>query len=100
MVEPPINIQPQFSFYNDPVFENHFTPQELCSELATFPTACSLQPFPQLIELFKQMEKIFNDSLYYRQETVNSLFYSFLLRWYNAIHYARPTDARIIQIIK
>ena len=55
-------------------------------------------PFKAIIYI--QMEKIFNDSLTYRQETVNSLLYSLMLQWFNAIHNTRPTDARIIQIIK
>ncbi len=98
--EPPKSLFPQFAFFKEPFHEGFLTPREVCPELDSLPVRSSLQPHPQLVDLLGQIDKLFNHLPHYRLETVNSLFYSWLLQWYNLLHYSRPTDRRVIRLIQ
>ncbi|WP_027091750.1 AraC family transcriptional regulator [Cohnella thermotolerans] len=70
-----------------------------CDELDALPGAFSLQPYPWLYEAFLHIAKVFDESAYYRNEATNSLFYAWMLGWYNAIHTRRPSDYRIVRLL-
>lgn len=98
--EPAKVLFPQCSFYQEPYREELITLQENCPELDSFPVCSSLLHFPLLIDLMGQMDKLFSQLQHYRLESVNALFYSWLLQWFNVLHYSRPSDKRIIRLVQ
>jgi AraC family transcriptional activator of mtrCDE len=98
--EQPNLLFPQCAFYQETYRKELLTLQQYCPELDSLPTHSSLQHYPQLIMLMGQIDKMFNHIQFYRSESVNSLFYSWLLQWYNAVRYAHPTDRRIISMVQ
>ncbi|MFD0717169.1 AraC family transcriptional regulator [Paenibacillus sp. GCM10027626] len=89
-----------FSLVPQPLRPELKTKQEPSAELDSLPTRYMLQLFPHLMDSFMQIQQVYDHSVYYRRETMNSLLYSWLLQWYNAIHGQRPTDQRIIRMIR
>lgn len=75
------------------------TPAPPCDELDALPSVSSLQFHPHLFDLFQTIAKQFEDLAYYRAEAINSLFYSWLLGWHNAIHTRQPSDYRIVRLL-
>lgn len=99
-IKPPNPPMPHFAFYRDKFDAKRLTVQETCPELDSLPTCSSLQPFTQLVDLCEKIDKLFNQAKIYRQEIVDSLFRSWLLQWYNALHQTRTVDPRIIRLIE
>jgi AraC-like DNA-binding protein len=98
-VHRPLSLNRQFFRYPEPYQPNMATPSYPCEELDALPGISSLQPHPQLFDMFQLIVKLFDESLYYRNEAVNSLFYSWLLTWHNAIHTRQPSDYRIVRLL-
>ncbi|TVY02175.1 helix-turn-helix transcriptional regulator [Cohnella terricola] len=88
-------------FYRYPErYESHTgTPVMPCSELDALPSVSSLQTYPLLFDLFQTIVKQFEEISLYRTEAVNSLFFSWMLGWYNAIHTPQPSDYRIVRLL-
>jgi AraC family transcriptional regulator, activator of mtrCDE len=95
----PVSLNRQFFRYPEPYQPHTATPTDPCEELDTLPGIFSLQPHPQLFDMFQLIVKLFDESLFYRNEAVNSLFYSWFLSWHNAIHTRQPSDYRIVRLL-
>jgi AraC-like DNA-binding protein len=94
------SAQVQFILFSQSFQSESWTKQEPCKELDYMPTRFSLRPYPQLMDIFIQIQHVCDQSVYYRMETINSLLYTWMLQWFNAIHAPRATDKRIIQITR
>ncbi len=70
-----------------------------CEELDSLPSVCSLQPYPELYEAFVSMAKLYHHAAFYRTEMLGSLFYAWMLNWYNTVHTHQPTDYRIVRLL-
>jgi AraC-like DNA-binding protein len=70
-----------------------------CEELDSLPRVYSLQPYPELYEAFVMIAKLYHNAAFYRAEMINSLFYAWMLNWYNTVHTHQPTDYRIVRLL-
>ncbi|MFC5402036.1 helix-turn-helix domain-containing protein [Cohnella soli] len=75
------------------------TPAPSCDELDGLPGVFSLQAHAPLFDLFHTLAKLFENLNHYRIETVNALFYSWMLAWFNAVHTRQPSDYRIVRLL-
>ena len=97
--EQPRSLNRIFYRYPEPHVPRTETPTPRCDELDGLPSVFSLQPHAQLFDLFHALAQLFENAAYYRDETVNHLFYSWMLAWYNAVHSRQPTDYRIVRLL-
>ncbi|BBI32651.1 helix-turn-helix transcriptional regulator [Cohnella abietis] len=95
----PRSLNRFFYRYPEPYEPSTGTATPPCEELDGLPGIFSLQAYPHLFDMFQTMAKLFEELTYYRQETVNSLFTSWLLAWYNAVHTKQPSDYRIVRLL-
>jgi AraC-like DNA-binding protein len=93
-------ILSNFTFYPDPFVESLYTAQAPCEELDRMPLVCSLQSFPFLLDNFIYISNMFDQMTEFRHEIINSLFYSWMLQWYVEMNFPRPSDQRIISILR
>ncbi|WP_139993360.1 helix-turn-helix domain-containing protein [Paenibacillus paridis] len=97
--QPPVSLNRTFIYAPEP-FELGTVAASLdCDELDSLPSVFSLQPYPELYDSFVMLAKLYNDSLFYRAEMMNSLLYAWILQWYNTIHSHQPTDYRIVRLL-
>lgn len=98
-IDRPLSRNRLFFRHPEPYRPDMATPVYPCGELDALPGVFSLQRHPQLFDMFQMIVKLFEESPYYRDEAVNSLFYSWMLSWHNAIHTRRPSDYRIVRLL-
>ncbi|WP_219837852.1 AraC family transcriptional regulator [Paenibacillus sp. R14(2021)] len=90
----------RFFFRHPEKYQPHTgTPTFPCEELDGMPSVFSLQSQPLLFDLLHLITRQFETLSYHRQETVNSLFYGWMLAWYNAVHAHQPSDYRIVRLL-
>ncbi|RXZ76704.1 AraC family transcriptional regulator [Paenibacillaceae bacterium] len=92
--------QLKFALYPQIVAKESRSADPPLAELEQLPTRFSLHAYPQLLDGLMQIQQIYDNTLHYRTETVNSAFYTWLLQWYNILCAPRPTDKRIIQMLE
>lgn len=95
----PASLNRLFFRYPEAYQPDTSTSLETCPELDSLPGIFSLQPHPGLFDSFQWMARAFEHSHFYRHETVNSLFYAWMLCWHNAIHTPQPNDYRIVRLL-
>jgi AraC-like DNA-binding protein len=95
----PLSVNRTFIYAPEPFELSSVALSFPCEELESLPSVFSLQPYPQLYEAFLMVAKLYNDTMYYRSEMVNSLMYAWILNWYNTIHTHQPTDYRIVRLL-
>ncbi|SFE61969.1 AraC-type DNA-binding protein [Paenibacillus algorifonticola] len=95
----PVSANRTFIYAPEP-FELHETSRSFpCAELDRLPGVYSLQPYPELYESFVMLAKLYHNAAFYRTEMINSLFYAWMLNWYNTVHTHQPTDYRIVRLL-
>ncbi|MBB6674694.1 helix-turn-helix domain-containing protein [Cohnella nanjingensis] len=95
----PISVNRTFIYAPEPYLFRTSSPVFPCGELDALPGIFSLQPHPQLYDALVAVAKTYVDSLYYRDEAVNSLLYAWFLGWHNAIRNRQPSDYRIVRLL-
>ncbi|MEH7382791.1 AraC family transcriptional regulator [Bacillus sp. JJ1533] len=94
----PTKALPRHVFFPDTPILSLMTKTEPCEELDRIPIRTCLKSFPDLVELFLQLD---NSSKlnFYSEEITNSLMYTLILNLYNIIQNKEPRDYRILQIM-
>lgn len=96
----PVSRHRTFIYAPNPFSLPELSAMHACPEADALPGVFSLQPYPHLYEAFLHIVRQYNEMSDYRTETVNSLFYAWLLSWHNAFHAKVPRDYRIVRLIR